>query len=115
MQRKIAYKQQKANRDLLKFENKFANPFLMTNNTGELDHKSMAIANLLEEDKPIRPQKPNFCEIGKSSIFSRLHQFLPRFQEDTEDLLNDEERLAAARVDEAQLEPVKLADVLMPK
>ena len=108
-------KRQTANRDLLKFDNRFTNPFSMGIKGSSLDHKTLAIAKLLDEEPEEKPKKPNFCAIAKSSIFARLSEFVPKFQEDTEDLLNDEERLKACRVDEVQLEPVKLTDVLIPK
>ena len=104
-----------SNRDLLKFENKFNNPFNMGLTESSIDHKTLTIANILDDGPKSKPQKPNFCDVGKSSIFDRLNQFLPKFQEDTDDLLNDEERLKAARVEEVKLEPVKLADILIPK
>lgn len=51
----------------------------------------------------------------KSSLFERLSDFLPQFKDDTEDLLNDEERLKACRVEEAIMEPVRLEDIILPK
>jgi hypothetical protein len=78
MQQKIDLKKQKANRDLLVFDNKYSNPF-GNKLDSSIDHKSYAIANLLNDEPEEKPQKPNFCEIAPSSIFAKLGQFLPRF------------------------------------
>lgn len=61
-----------SNRDLLKFDNKYANPFA-TKLDKSLDHKSFKIASLLGEEEPEKPSRPNFCDVTKGSIFDRLN------------------------------------------
>ena len=80
-----------------------------------LDHKSLKIANLIADNTAsIQPQRPNFCRIEKSAFFDQLSQFVPKFQADTDDLLNDEQRLKEAQLEEMIMDPVKLEDVIMP-